>query len=131
MNCPFCNHVPASLWLESTNALALWDRFPIAEGHTLVVPRCHVASLFDMPPSELSAMWKFVAHVRVELATRLGVRSFNIGLNDGLTAGQTVNCHFPRYPLRGSEPHGSKPCRHHRRAPLGGQYIRSQKPECR
>src|SRR5438067_2283518 len=89
-DCPFCNHAPANLWLESVSAFALWDGFPISEGHTLVVPRLHVASLFDLPAPDLAAVWKFVACVRAELANRLGVAAFNIGLNDGRAAGQTV-----------------------------------------
>jgi diadenosine tetraphosphate (Ap4A) HIT family hydrolase len=101
MSCPFCNYAPASLWLESASVLALWDGFPISEGHTLVVPRCHVASLFDLPPSELAAMWEFVARVRAELTTRLGVEAFNIGLNDGRAAGQTVmHAHIHVVPRR-------------------------------
>jgi diadenosine tetraphosphate (Ap4A) HIT family hydrolase len=100
-NCPFCNHAPASLWLESPTALALWDGFPISEGHTLVVPRLHVASLFDLPASELASMWEFVARVRAELTTRLGVEAFNIGLNDGRAAGQTVmHAHIHVVPRR-------------------------------
>ena len=100
-NCPFCNHAPASLWLESSNALALWDGFPISEGHTLVVPRLHVASLFDLPAPDLAAVWEFVARVRAELTNRLGVAAFNIGLNDGCAAGQTVmHAHIHVVPRR-------------------------------
>lgn len=100
-NCPFCNHAPSSLWLESPTALALWDGFPLTEGHTLVVPRLHVASLFDLPASELAAAWEFVAHVRAELKTRLGVEAVNIGLNDGRAAGQTVmHAHIHVVPRR-------------------------------
>ena len=88
--CPFCITTPSRLWLESPTAVALWDGFPIAEGHSLVVPRNHVVSLFDLPASDLSWVWQFVALVRTELAKRLLVESFNIGLNDGQAAGQTV-----------------------------------------
>ena len=89
-NCPFCNAAPSSRWLESESAVALWDGYPISEGHTLVVPRLHVASLFDLPPAEIAAVWAFVSRVRGELAKRFQVESFTIGLNDGLPAGQTV-----------------------------------------
>ena len=65
--CPFCYHAPSSVWLESSSALALWDGFPISQGHTLVVPRCHVCSLFDLSDSELSLVWGFVARVRENL----------------------------------------------------------------
>ena len=109
-NCPFCNHAPSSLWLESPTALALWDGFPISGGHTLVVPRLHVASLFDLPAPELASMWEFVARVRAELRTRLGVEAFNIGLNDGCPAGQTVmHAHIHVVPRRDgdvSDPRG-------------------------
>ena len=77
-NCPFCNHAPPSVWLESSSALALWDGFPISEGHTLVVPRSHVASLFDLPASELAEVWEFVSRVRADLTHRFQVSSFNI-----------------------------------------------------
>lgn len=100
-NCPFCRQTPASVWLESTSAFALWDRFPISEGHTLVVPRCHVASLFDLPVFELASVWEFVARVRGELAARFQVDAFNIGLNDGRVAGQTVmHAHIHVVPRR-------------------------------
>ena len=101
MSCPFCKHAPSSLWLESVSALALWDGFPISEGHTLVVPRLHVASLFDLPAPELAAVWDFVSRVRAELTSRLGVAAFNIGLNDGRAAGQTVmHAHIHVVPRR-------------------------------
>ena len=55
----------------------------------MVVPRLHVASLFDLPVPELASVWEFVARVREELTHRTGVTAFNIGLNDGRDAGQT------------------------------------------
>ena len=79
----------------------MWDSFPIAEGHTLVVPRCHVAGLFDLSAGELASIWDFVARVRAELCNRLGVESFTIGLNDGCAAGQTVmHAHIHVVPRR-------------------------------
>jgi len=109
-SCPFCDHAPSSLWIESASALALWDGFPISEGHTLVVPRCHVASLFDLPPSETASLWEFVTRVRAELTNRFGVEAFNIGLNDGRAAGQTVmHAHIHVVPRRDgdvAEPRG-------------------------
>ena len=100
-NCIFCNDAPSSLWLESSSSFALWDGFPISEGHTLVVPRVHVASLFDLPASDLAAVWEFVARVRAELTKRFRVESFNIGLNDGRAAGQTVmHAHIHVIPRR-------------------------------
>jgi len=72
-NCPFCNHAASSLWLGSATVLAFWDGFPVSEGHTLVIPRLHVASLFELPALGLAAVWEFVARVRTELAMRFHV----------------------------------------------------------
>jgi diadenosine tetraphosphate (Ap4A) HIT family hydrolase len=102
--CPFCYPATSSVWLESSSALALWDSFPVSEGHTLVVPRCHVSSLFDLRESELSLVWEFVARVRKHLIGRFRVASFNIGLNDGLAAGQTVmHAHIHIVPRRNGD----------------------------
>ena len=101
MSCPFRNPAPSSLWLESTVALALWDGFPISESHTLVVPRLYVASLLDLPAPGMAAVWEFVARVRAELATRVGVEAFDIGLNIERAAGQTVmHAHIHVVPRR-------------------------------
>ena len=100
-DCPFCHHAPSSRWLESPAALALWDGFPISEGHTLVVPRRHIASLFDLPTPDLAAIWEFVTQVRRELVKRFQVKAFNVGLNDGAAAGQTVmHAHIHIIPRR-------------------------------
>ena len=67
----------------------------------MVVPRSHVATVFDLPASELASVWEFVARVRDELAKRFGVEAFNIGLNDGQLAGQTVpHAHIHVIPRR-------------------------------
>jgi diadenosine tetraphosphate (Ap4A) HIT family hydrolase len=81
---------PSRIRLESELALAILDGFPLAEGHTLVVPRRHVAGLFDLTDAERAAVWALVARVRELLATEMTPDGFNIGLNDGPAAGQTV-----------------------------------------
>jgi len=70
--------------------LAFFDAFPITEGHTLVVPKRHVSSLFDLPEEEQAAIWRAVTHVREALAFEFRSDGFNIGINDGTSAGQTV-----------------------------------------
>ena len=91
-------------------ALALRDAFPISEGHTLVVPRRHVASLFDLTPEEQTELWQLVAHVRAELVDKFHPDAFNIGINDGEAAGQTVpHAHIhviPRYHGDLADPRG-------------------------
>ena len=66
------------------------DAFPVAEGHTLVVPRKHVGSIYELSTIEQNAIWSLVARVRGQLLAKLAPAGFNIGFNDGLAAGQTV-----------------------------------------
>ena len=88
--CPFCHLEKPRLLLENDFAAAFLDAFPVAEGHTLVVPKRHVASLFDLPEDEQAAVWKLVALVRGKLMAELKPDGFNVGVNDGPAAGQTV-----------------------------------------
>lgn len=89
-HCPFCRMEKSRIRLESEFAVAFCDGFPVSEGHTLVVPKRHVVSLFELPKEEQAGIWKLVAEVRAMLASQLGPDGFNIGLNDGTAAGQTV-----------------------------------------
>lgn len=87
--CPFCQG-KSRIQVENEFAVALLDAFPVTEGHTLVIPNRHVASLFDLPDEEQVAVWRLVAQVRANLMAELNPDGFNVGLNDGQAAGQTV-----------------------------------------
>ena len=89
-DCPFCRLRSDRILLENEFAAAFPDGFPLAPGHTLVVPKRHVASLFELPDGERAAVWALVAEVRASLLARLRPDGFNVGLNDGPAAGQTV-----------------------------------------
>ena len=108
--CPFCEPPPDRLISESEAVLALYDGFPVSPGHALVVPRRHVASWNEATPDEKSAIWREVDVVRGLLASRHRPDAFNIGLNDGIAAGQTVmhiHVHIiPRYSGDVSDPRG-------------------------
>lgn len=88
--CPFCTPAAGRVRRKTAHALAVSDAFPVAAGHTLVVPRRHVPSLFDLPEAELAAVWALVAEVRGLLVAEFGPDGFTVGLNDGPAAGQTV-----------------------------------------
>lgn len=109
-NCPFCQLDAGRVCQENRAAQALRDGFPVTEGHTLVVPRQHVASLFDLPAEEQAELWKLVTEVRVQLLEELRPAGFNIGVNDGQAAGQTVaHAHIhviPRYNGDVADPRG-------------------------
>ena len=105
-DCPFCSIDPARVWMESDHAIAFADAYPVADGHTLVVPRKHVSSIYQLDITEQSNLWKLVAEVREILLLRVKADGFNIGLNDGLAAGQTVeHAHVHVIPRR----HGDVP----------------------
>lgn len=89
-DCPFCCLEKDRILLESDSAVAFYDGFPITHGHTLVIPKRHVASLFELSEMEQAEVWRFVAQVRAMLHTECQPDGFNIGLNDGESAGQTV-----------------------------------------
>ena len=90
VQCPFCHLDERRVLLENDSASAVADCFPVASGHTLVVPKRHVTSLFDLCEEEQAAVWRLVALVRDKLKTEMAVDSFNVGVNDGQAAGQTV-----------------------------------------
>lgn len=93
----------------SRHGIALRDAFPVTEGHTLVIPRAHVGSVFDLGPEEQADLWALVARVRADL-TREGAAAFTIGVNDGRAAGQTMShAHIhviPRRPGDHPDPRG-------------------------
>jgi diadenosine tetraphosphate (Ap4A) HIT family hydrolase len=100
-SCPFCDLEPDKNLLENEVGIALWDAFPVTEGHTLVVPKKHVECLYDLPAEEQAALWRLVGEVRGRLFQELHPAGFNIGVNDGRAAGQTVmHAHIHVIPRR-------------------------------
>ena len=112
--CPFCDIAPERIVARNSLAIAVSDGFPVSEGHTLVLPREHKANLFDLPGQTQAALWQLVAEVRNELQFDLAPAGFNIGLNDGVAAGQTVmHVHIhviPRYRGDVRDPRGGIRC---------------------
>src|SRR4051794_1009843 len=99
--CPFCAVGERKL-LENDAAIAFPDAYPLAEGHTLVVPRGHVGSLYELNAQQQPSVWDLVAEVRERLLVGLKPDAFNIGVNDGLAAGQTVDrAHVHVIPMEG------------------------------
>ncbi|QXE92721.1 HIT family protein [Geomonas subterranea] len=109
-NCPFCRLDPVEAMLENELAFAFPDGFPVTLGHTLVVPKRHVASFFEVSPEERAAIFDLVGRVRQLLLEKHAPDAFNIGINDGVAAGQTVphlHIHLiPRYAGDTDDPRG-------------------------
>lgn len=108
--CPFCHPPPDRLTAETPDVIALPDRYPVSPGHTLVVPRAHVASVFDLPADTQAEGWRMVTEVRARLEQEHRPDGFNIGVNDGVAAGQTVaHAHvhvIPRFEGDVADPRG-------------------------
>jgi diadenosine tetraphosphate (Ap4A) HIT family hydrolase len=101
MQCPFCELESSRILSSCGCAIAIRDGFPVTEGHTLVIPCRHVESIFTLSSSERAEIWEFLAEVRRSLSDELGVQAFNIGINDGFAAGQTIaHAHIHVIPRR-------------------------------
>ena len=100
-SCPFCSITPGRKSVENEHAIAIGDAYPVTDGHTLVIPRQHVSSIYQLNATQQTALWDLVAEVRQSILAKLKPDGFNIGVNDGLAAGQTVeHAHvhiIPRY----------------------------------
>ncbi len=101
MHCPFCSLPADRTVLSSANAIALRDTYPISPGHTLIVPRRHVGSFFEATTQERAELLALLDEAKRELDAQFAPAAFNIGINDGPAAGQTVphlHIHLiPRY----------------------------------
>ena len=109
--CPFCFRIAAGDVTDANaHAAAFPDGYPLAPGHTLVVPRRHVGSVFELEAAEYAALWELVAAVRERLSAEAAPDAFTIGVNDGAAAGQTVaHAHVHVIPRRAgdaSDPRG-------------------------
>jgi diadenosine tetraphosphate (Ap4A) HIT family hydrolase len=108
--CPFCS-LPVDRVVKSTElAVAVRDGFPVSPGHTLIIPKRHIASFFDVTDAERADLMSLLAAARVELDRQLHPAGYNIGINDGTAAGQTVphlHIHLiPRYSGDRDDPRG-------------------------
>lgn len=107
--CPFCA-IQRKALAENEHCIAIPDKYPVSEGHTLVVSRRHVADYFELSDEEKSACWDLVDDMKKQLETEYNPDGWNIGINTGSVAGQTVfhfHCHIiPRYEGDMEDPRG-------------------------
>ena len=101
MPCIFCNP-NHNIIFENAKAYAVYDGFPVTDGHMLIIPKRHTPRLFDLTPFELFACYALLkkAKVYLEIADKR-IKGFNVGVNVGEAAGQTVHhCHIHLIPRR-------------------------------
>ena len=101
-DCLFC-HIDASR-IVSSNSLAytIRDGFPVTEGHTLIIPKRHVKTYFELGQAEINAINELLLKEKMTLEhSDNSISGFNIGMNCGEDAGQTVfHCHVHLIPRR-------------------------------
>ncbi len=108
--CPFCALPAERILLSNLHGLVIRDAFPVSPGHTLVIPRRHVGSIFKIEPLERDALLALLEEAKRRLERDMKPDGYNIGINDGPTAGQTVphlHIHLiPRYQGDRVDPRG-------------------------
>ena len=109
-SCPFCTLSPERIVLAHPLAWAIHDGFPVSPGHSLIIPGRHVASFFQLTEAEQQALLALARDMKAHLDARLAPAAYNLGLNDGPAAGQTVphvHLHLiPRYMGDQPDPRG-------------------------
>jgi diadenosine tetraphosphate (Ap4A) HIT family hydrolase len=108
---PFLERAPEDWVASNSLAFAIHDAFPVSPGHTLVVPRRLFSSWFEATAEERAEIFELVDVVRRQLdASDHPPQGYNIGINVGAAAGQTVphlHVHvIPRYAGDVSDPRG-------------------------
>ncbi len=92
VDCPFCfPEAELELITESATAYAIFDKFPVSPGHALIIPKRHVENYFDLTFREQSACTFMMNFVKELLQKKYKPDGFNVGINIGKTAGQTVH----------------------------------------
>jgi diadenosine tetraphosphate (Ap4A) HIT family hydrolase len=100
--CVFCDVGDRKIIAQNELAFALQDAYPVAHLHSLIVPRRHTATYFDLHDPERRAINLLLDQVRLAvLANDKAVEGFNVGMNCGEAAGQTImHCHVHLIPRR-------------------------------
>lgn len=109
-HCIFCNTGGEKLVAENALAQAVLDTYPVSPGHTLIVPRRHARMIWDLSEEEYAACFALVREAKAIIEARHRPEGFNVGVNCGEAAGQSVwHAHIhliPRYRGDVADPRG-------------------------
>lgn len=99
MTCIFCTLT--EYLAENEHAYAIYDKYPVNPGHVLIIPKRHMAEYFDLTAEEETAIWSLLREMKDKVETEFMPDGWNVGINNGKAAGQTVfhlHVHLiPRY----------------------------------
>jgi len=90
--CPFCSEFAAGRGIvcKTDHFFMRWDRYPVSEGHLLVVPKRHIQYFSELSVEEAGALGSAIQEAIGIVRGKIGPDGMNIGINDGPAAGQTV-----------------------------------------
>ena len=110
MTCPFCSLPESRILYGNDMGWVVRDAYPISPGHTLVIPKRHAGSFFDLTEDERASLFSLVTIAKAQVDAEHRPSAYNIGINDGAAAGQTVphlHVHLiPRYAGDRYDPRG-------------------------
>jgi len=100
--CLFCNIKESGLADENILAYASYDSYPVTDKHCLIIPKRHVKDYFDLTEEEIVACDQLIKEIKKEIEIKDPlVKGFNIGINSGKVAGQSImHCHIHLIPRR-------------------------------
>lgn len=91
MDCIFCDYINSDeVVIQNDLAYTMYDHFPVNKGHLLVIPKRHFASYFEATEEELLAIQDLIRRAKEMLDIELKPDGYNIGINIGEAAGQTI-----------------------------------------
>ena len=110
-DCSFCEPDPDRVFASGEFAFAIWDSYPVSPGHALIVPRRHVPhGWHGLRPAESDQIFELIDTVIVALQVKYEMNGYNLGMNTGEAAGQTIDhthLHIiPRYTGDCEDPRG-------------------------
>ena len=88
--CYFCSLPSDRIILETELSIVIFDAFPVSEGHTLIITKRHIESIFDATREEQIDLLANLEEAKKILDKKFSPDGYNIGINDGEAAGQTV-----------------------------------------
>lgn len=101
MSCLFCDYSKDEYIVENDLAFGIFDKFPVNEGHMLIIPKRHFESFFDATEEEIVALYDLIKEGKKYLDKEFNSDGYNVGVNVGEYGGQTImhlHIHLiPRY----------------------------------
>lgn len=91
MTCPFCNIREDRIITSDELVYGIRDKYPVSPGHTLIITRRHVSDYFELTDDERRAMQAMLMKMKGMLDAELNPQGYNIGINVGRSAGQTID----------------------------------------